>query len=465
VPAHGLPSIFDDGSTLVEQPLGIVARRPAGVLVGDHVLDLPPPRSRGGTWRFVSLETGAVHAIPSPVSYSAASTVGQLAEDLWVAGDAVVGHDGQSAVIVRAADGAVMRGSPSEQPERRTILGAERAGERLIVWWRLDATRTELEAFEVTTAERQWHRPGPSWAWDTVMGANAQHLALLADAELNFAEVAGGAPLARFDLRPFKDEPSWPHLFTMGAGGLIAAAPNGIVVVEPPTGRSRAIDSRLATGLHPSVLAADARVAFAVHGDVLVAYDLAVGARVWARGAARARSLHLTSRHLVLCDGDGGASVIDRATGSSLLRFWIGGCDRVHERADGSLAIAGGDGTWIVGPGTTTAREVVVRGTVTLDGVPTGGLPVLIGSVGYPLDGRDGCPPLPPYAQCVLSDHAGGFHATVRGLGKVPILVDGDVAARRAGKPRATVDADVVDLDGPASAVVDLSVRGADEEL
>jgi len=102
---------------------------------------------------------------------------------------------------------------------------------------------------------------------------------------------------------------------------------------------------------------------------------------------------------------------------------------------------------------------------VTLDGAPVAGLPVLLGAGTYPIDGTDGCPPLGPYARCVLTDSAGRFRATVRARGLLPVTVDLDAAAHRANRPRATCEAAELDLDVGPSAPLQLRVRGADEEL
>ncbi|MCZ7680881.1 MAG: PQQ-like beta-propeller repeat protein [Sandaracinaceae bacterium] len=280
-------------------------------------------------------------------------------------------------------------------------------------------------------------------------------------------DATSGATLRRFGIGALRGDAGWPHPIAMDArGGLVVAAPGGVALVDPSSGRARAI----ATGLGPetsTLVAADDRLAYAVFGEEVAAIDLASGARRWAVRVGPASSVHALGEHLVFCDADGGATVIERASGAAALRVGVGGCTGARARSDGTLAIAGRRGTWIVGsaPARADAPARIVEGVVTLDGAPAAGLPVLVGVWGVPLDGVDGCPALPEYAQCVLADAAGRFRAVVRARGWLPVVADLDVAARRAGRPRAEGGGEELDLDAGHPPPLRFELRGADEEL
>src|SRR5262245_19616288 len=79
-----------------------------------------------------------------------------------------------------------------DAPRAPTILGAARLGAQVIVWWRLDASRTALEALDATSARSRWQRAGPSWAWDATIAAHGAEVALLAGGEVAVFETASG---------------------------------------------------------------------------------------------------------------------------------------------------------------------------------------------------------------------------------------------------------------------------------
>lgn len=442
--------------------LAVVARRPGGVLIGDRAIALAEAWERGGTWSTASLATGSSATFPAPMRIVPSGRVGVLAANAWAAGDVLVAHDGERALLVRA-DGSVVHG---ETRGHASLLGAASVGAQVIVWWRLDATHTELEALDGASARSLWRRAGPAWAWDTRMVAGGGRVALLAAGEITVIDAAGGTPIGRFALGALLSGVGWPHPLALGGGALVVAAPGGVVVIDPSSGAQRALAT--GAGALPSLVAADERTAFVAQGQDLVALDLATGATRWAVRVAHLRSVDLASSHLVVCDVDGGAIVIERATGAAALRVGVGGCDVARALEGGTIAIAGSRETWIVGAaaaGTTTRPAQLVEGVVTLDGAPTAGLPVLLGAGSHPLDGADGCPPLPPYARCVLTDDEGRFRARVRALGLLPVVVHRGVAARRAGRPRAVGGATVIDLDTTALHPLRLDVVGADPEL
>lgn len=446
--------------------LRVVARRAAGVLVGDSAVALTPPWPRGGTWTATSLARGTAATYAAPLRIVPSGRVGVLADNLWPAGDVLVAYDGTGVRLLRA-DGTSTRGAARAQA---SLLGVASVGAQVVVWWRLDATRTELEALDGASARTLWTRAGPPWAWDTTLTAAAGRVALLSGGELSIVDAVAGTPVWHLALGPLLSGVGWPHPFALGGATLVVASPGGALLIDPATGARRSSPTG-AYGL-PSLIVADARKAFLSQGEELVGLDLATGAVDWTVRVASARSLRLASSHVVLCDIDGGVIVVDRASGTALVRVGVGGCDDARERADGTLAVAGARETWLIGPAPATTagagsapRARVVDGVVTLDGAPTAGLPVLIGAGSYPLDGADGCPPLPAYAQCMLTDAAGRFRATVRALGLLPVVVDLDAAAHRARRPRAEGGHALLDLDAAAPPSVRLDVVGADEQL
>lgn len=439
--------------------LGVVARRAGRVLLGDRALTIASPWARGASWSSTALGSGAVSSFAAPLRVFPSGQIGPFAENAWPAGDVLVANDGAGTLLVHP-DGRVVRG---DARGRASTLGAAAIGTDAIVWWRIDATRTEVERIDRTTARSLWRRPGPTWSWDARLVIGRDHVALLADREISVLDAATGATRARFALAAMRPGLGWPHAFALASGSLVVAATGGVVVIDLASGARRTI--RTGAPALPAIVAVDPddeRAIVIAQGAELFELDLARDVVRWTVRAREATALRVVRAHVVLCDGDGGATVIERATGAARLRVGVGGCDDVRARDDGTIAIAGSRETWIVGPAA-PRPAVDVEGAVVLDGAPAAALPVLIGALGVPLDGADGCPPVPEYARCVITDRAGRFRARIHALGLLPITVDVDAAARRAGRPRAIGGHAELDLDAPSP--VRLEVEGADHEL
>lgn len=436
----------------------MLARRPGGVLVGDHAIAITTGE-HGGTWSSTELTTGAVATFPAPARILPSGLVGVLYANAWPVGDVLVVHDGRRVMLVRP-DGTFASGEV--RPHASTILGAASVGSRVAVWWRLDATRTELEVLDRATARTLARHTGPTWSWDARMAADDESVALASDAVLDIVPIVVVPPSTTRRVGPRLAR----HLFAIGRGVLVVGSPSGALAFGGDAGALR-----YSAAGPPSILAADDATVFALHGEDLVATDLVSRNPRWMVHVAPSRSLHLVppraASHLVACDADGGAIVLDAVTGIALLRVGVGGCHDARALSDGTIAIAGAHETWIVGPapGASPAPARQVDGVVTLDGAPAAGLPVLIGASGYPIDGVDGCPPVPAYAQCVLTDAAGRFRSSIRAHGLLAITVDRDAAAHRAARPRAVVGSIEVDLDTAAPRQLQLDVTGADLEL
>jgi hypothetical protein len=87
----------------------------------------------------------------------------------------------------------------------------------------------------------------------------------------------------------------------------------------------------------------------------------------------------------------------------------------------------------------------------------------LVGVEGVPWIKSDGCPSLPPYAACVLTDAQGHFRVVVEGFGLVPVQAATSAAARRSRHPRAMGGYATIDLRAPVLAPLVLDVTGEEE--
>jgi hypothetical protein len=444
------------GIAPAQRTLAILGTRPRGVLVGESAVTTTGAWERGGTWTFVSLSTGATQRVPSPLRLWGTNYSGRPpAVNLAIVGDVLVGHDETSALVIRGRDGATVRGEPSEESG---ILGAERVGGTAFVWWRRDARRTEIEAIDVATARRIWIATGPSWSRPTSFHANGTAVAAHEEKEVTILDATTGALIARRTL-------SGRVPIALAGSSLVVAGQRGITVLDPRT----SVESSIGIGIDlgdPWWVIVEGGAGYGLWGgDSLVAFDLAAGRRRWTVRSLPSKPAGITSEHLVVCDGDGGATFIDRSTGAASLRIGVGGCFTAVALGDGTIAVGGSTEIWIVGPGSAAPRDAVVEGRVTLDGLPGAGLPVFLGVEGAPSTDSDGCPPLPPYAGCVLTDAQGRFRVLVQGLGLVPVHANTSAAARRARRPRAVGGSATIDLRAPILAPLVLDVRGERELL